>query len=72
MSCERLGAASPKNGCCTGEGPVSVRLESPLGHAEETAVPRVESAARLVPLQQTTEMLRSEAVQGFVREDQDL
>ena len=35
-------------------------------------MPGAESTARLVPLQQATEILQSEAVQGFLREDQDL
>ena len=61
-----------QNGCCVGKGPVSVRPESFLGHTQQTAVPRAESVARLVPLQQTTEILRSEAEQGFVCEDQNL
>ena len=57
-----------------GKGPVIVSVcpESCLGHTQQTAVPRAESAARQVSLQQTMEMLRSEAGQGFVREDQDL
>ena len=43
-----------------------------LGHTQQTAVPRAGARPRLVPLQQTMEILRSGAVQGFVREDQDL
>ena len=43
-----------------------------LGTHSRLLCPRAESSARLVPLQQTTEILRSEAVQGFVHEDQDL
>ena len=66
------GQQVPHNGCCVGKGPVSIRPESCLGHTQQTAVPRAESAVRLVPLQQTTEIMRSKAVQEFVREDQDL
>ena len=66
------GQQVPQNGCCVGKGPVSAHPESCIGHTQQTAVPRAESAARLVPLQQTMEILWSKAVQGFVCEDQDL
>ena len=58
-------------GAACGKEPVSVRPESCLGHTLQTAVPRADRVARLVPLQQTAEMLRSQAVQGLIREDQD-
>ena len=66
------GQQVPQNGCCVEKGPASVSPESCFGHTQQTAVPRAESGVRLVPLRQTTEILRSEAVRGFVREDQDL
>ena len=65
------GQQVPQNGCCMEKGPVSIRPESCLGHTQ-TAMLRAESTTRLVPLQQTTEILWSEAVQGFIHEDQDL
>ena len=66
------GQQFPQDECCVGKGPVSVCPESCLGHVRQTAVPRAESATRLVPPRQSTEILQSEAVQGFIREDQDL
>ena len=66
------GQKVPQNGCCVGKGPVSICPESCLGHTQQTAVPRAESATRPVPLPQTVEILWSKAVQGSVCEDHDL
>ena len=54
---ERLGAVSNTEWALRGKGPVSLCPESCIGRTQQTAVPRAESGARLVPLQQTAEIL---------------